>query len=659
MRERVTMRRWRGLIVVLWLYLAIVARGQEPLRLPAPLYVLTNDGIVQQYRPGDAGMKAITPLNTFVLDFRLAPDDNWMAYRTLDGLWITNLYQDDSLRLIEGSSAGVPPIRGKGETIAWSGQADTVAYTTLAGIRVYSLTNNSFTQIDIENIEHLLWSPDGRYLAAENSENAWWIYRREDSSFNLTSVIPVTAGAAWVGLAEIVFAPPEGGLVLMNLGQANAQTQLLDSSTQYRLPFVESEEALLAFTMSKQSSRGLLTRVFLNPQGATAVPIGEAEIDVTDLRWSPQGNVLVGFQAGAVAVVNALSGEGVTLPLPTISAYGWGSVPPNEVALFPLPEDLFALAPDEDGVPQVWRIPQDLLPYVMTQSKEPVTSYALSIPRDAVAYVAGGTLWWQDLTGNDAAKSLIRLTPPLAVGLAFGPDGSVYYRDTHGGKSGIWRIKPDQPDPDLFIEDTDERIYFQPRPASSVSALAVGWSETGAGSGMSVYDTTTRARLVDLLLTTETSTANRLATLAVYRVPQWLRGTQMLFGGTITRNGAGYVGLHVMDINNTQEPPYVVFRIEQVVTIHDVVLLPETSTVRLLLQFTTPGPITLLDLPLNGGNPDLQAQVGFLTEPRLSPDGSVVAALTQPEGDIVIWSMATHRRVTLANPGQVESLSWH
>jgi hypothetical protein len=655
------MQRWRSLIIIILLVGWVMGvRAQEPLRLPAALYVLSNEGIVQRYRPGDAGLKAITPLNTFVLDFRLAPDDNWLAYRTLEGLWLTNLYRDDSQRLIEAESAGLPPIRGRGDTIAWTSQADALAYTTVTGIRAHFFETNTFADITIENIAHLSWSPDGRYLAAESSEDAWWIYQREGGGFRLTSVIPATEGAAWVSLTEIVFAPPEGGLVVMDLGLGNAQTVLLDPAFHYRLPFVESEEALLAFMMTDNSSRGRLTRVFVNPQGAAAVAIGEADVDVTNLRWSPQGNVLVGFQGGAVAVVNALSGEGVTLPLPVAAAYSWGAVPPSEVALFPLPSDLFALAPDEQGTPQVWRIPRDLLPYVITQADVPVTSYALNIPQDTLAYLAGASLWVQDLTGDDEAVAVTKLTPPLAASLAFGPDGLLYYRDTREGKSGIWRIDPktEGPTPDLFIEDSAERLYFMPRPSSGTSALAVGWSETGAGSGISVYNTTTRERLVDLLLTTQTSTPNQPASLAAYRVPQWLEGTQMLFGGTIARGGIGTVGLHVLDINNTQEPPFVVWRIEKALTIHDLVFLPDEKVARVLTQSTTPGPVSMVDVPLEGGAPTVRAQVGFLTLPRLSPDGSTIAALTQPGGDIVVWTLTTRRRVLLANPGQVETLSW-
>ena len=654
------MQRWRGLIIILLLAWVIGVRAQEPLRLPAALYVLSNEGIVQRYRPGDAGLKAITPLNTFVLDFRLAHDDNWLAYRTLEGLWLTNLYRDDSPRLLEAESAGLPPIRGRGDTMAWSSQADALAYTTVTGIRAHFFESNTFADVTIENIAHLAWSPDGRYLAAESTDKAWWIYQRAEGEFRLTSVIPSTEGAAWVSLTEIVFAPPEGGLVLMDMGLSNTQTVLLDPAVNYRLPFVESEEALLVFAMEDNSRRGRLTRVFVNPQGAAAVPIGEADVDVTDLRWSPQGNILMGFQGGAVAVVNALSGEGVTLPLPTAAAYSWGTVPPSEVALYPLPSDLFALAPDEQGTPQVWRIPRELLPYAMTQADVPVTSYALNIAQDTVAYLAGTTLWWQSLTGSDEAIALTKLTPPLAASLAFGPDGLIYYRDTHEGESGIWRIDPKaaKPAPDLFIVDTEERLYFLPRPASSVSALAVGWSETGAGSGISVYDTTTRARLIDLLLTTQTSTPTQPAALAAYRVPQWLQGTQMLFGGTISRGGIGTVGLHVLDVNNTQEPPFVIWRIDQPITIHDVVFLPDEKVVRVLVQSAAPGPISMVDVPLEGGASTVRAQVGFFTLPRLSPDGSTIAALTQPGGDIVVWTFGTRRRVLLANPGQVEILSW-
>src|SRR5690606_21537095 len=114
-----------------------------------------------------------------------------------------------------------------GETIVWSPNGDAIAYTTTYGARVTFDTGTASTFVDLREgmFKGLSWSPGGRFLAAEGAplENAaptldsvWWIYRRDGYALNLTSLITSSIGTAWVSDSEIVFAPAEGGLRLMN-----------------------------------------------------------------------------------------------------------------------------------------------------------------------------------------------------------------------------------------------------------------------------------------------------------------------------------------------------------------------------------------------------------------------------------------------------------
>src|SRR5690606_3183783 len=81
-----------------------------------------------------------------------------------------------------------------------------------------------------------------------------WIYRRDGTTMALSSVIPASIGTAWVSEAEIVFAPPEGSLRLMNLDAANAQTVLLGDNVEYRLPALNERDQLVFFARDKADS---------------------------------------------------------------------------------------------------------------------------------------------------------------------------------------------------------------------------------------------------------------------------------------------------------------------------------------------------------------------------------------------------------------------
>jgi hypothetical protein len=338
----------RIFLIVLSLLLTITvipvqAQG-DALDLPAALYILTSEGFVQRYGRGTEGISTVTPEGEFVVDFGAAPDDNWMAYRTESALMLVDRAGGEPV-LVESDLADVPPVRGKGDTIAWSPLGDAIAVTTQAGARVYFGTGEgespgewTFTAVDLNEGQfgafvQVMWSPDGRYMAAGTEDHIWWIYRRENQNMLLTSAITSSMGLAWVNISEIVFAPAEGGLILMNLDQSNLQTTLLDATWNYSLPYLLPDGVLAVFGRQKtdaEMEEGTGRLIGLKAQVAEILTLGQAAVNLSDLRWAPGGGLMTSFQSGVFSVVNPVTGEGFALPISAAVAYSWGALPPPE-----------------------------------------------------------------------------------------------------------------------------------------------------------------------------------------------------------------------------------------------------------------------------------------------------------------------------------------
>src|SRR5262245_31260473 len=328
-----------------------VGAAQDALNLPSELYVLTNDGVVQQYGLGAAGVRTVTPEDTFVVDFGVARDGNWVAYRTETELRIRNMYTGDE-EMIESGASGVPPVRGRGDTMAWSPQGDVLAYTMPYGARFWFNTGEQPVFLDTREGEfmQLVWSPDGRYLAAEAQEHIWWIYRRQETTMPLTSAIPSALGIVWVSPAELVFTPGDGGLILMDLANANAQTVLLDNTQIYEQPQHLPDGRMVAFGRSPDDEETEPGSGRLFTVGTEGAPesLSETVVDVSAMRWTPPGdlNFLIALQGGVMALVDPLSAQAFTLPITDVVAYSWGAIPPPPVTGTPLPVDGYFLSRD-------------------------------------------------------------------------------------------------------------------------------------------------------------------------------------------------------------------------------------------------------------------------------------------------------------------------
>ncbi|MBK8034908.1 MAG: hypothetical protein IPK17_36465 [Chloroflexi bacterium] len=512
----------RRLIVILTICLfTLPAVAQEALNLPADLFVLLNDGRIERYGVGAAGVRTVTPEGAYIIDFGVDAAGERLAYRTEDGLYITlipatDVPLGDPIRL-EAESASVPYFRGAGETIAWSPTGDALAYTTLTGARVYFQGSGGFVDLLESPMLSLSWSPGGTFLAAQAEQNVWWIYRRDGSLATLTSIIPSSIGTAWVSDSELVFAPADGSLRVMNLAAANAQSILLDDTIQYRLPYLTDEDALVFFARDPEVPEGYGVLMRLQ-RGATEVEtLGQVPVALTGLRWTPDGSLLAAFQGGVIALYDPITGLGFPLPLQGAVAYGWGRPAPETtiaptlipgptqvvvplaaptetplpLATAPAPvavtstpapavpvtalvlsSDGYFLSPDFNGTLQVWRMPANgAPPGQYTGSLDDVGEYAIAPNDGTVAYVVTGELWIQPFS-RAAPYYLTEITSFAPTNLTFSPDGAlIAFADE---ERGIFTVPMDgSEDPSLLIVNAADTIYRRPQFSPDGSRLLV------------------------------------------------------------------------------------------------------------------------------------------------------------------------------------------
>lgn len=527
------------------------AAAQDSFQLPADLYVLTQDGRVERYAPGQIGATPVTPTDAFILDFGVDGAGERLAYRTDAGLFVLLLNLPDVGAVqIEGGSASVPAYRGRGETIAWSPTGDAIAYTTLDGARVYFDADGAVAELTDAIFLGLVWSPGGTYLAAEGENDVWWVYRRDTAStLVLTAILPSSAGTTFVSNAELVFAPAEGGLRLMNLEAANAQTLILDESVAYRSPTLTTDDALAFFARpladaAVQPGDGVLQRLV---RGAAQIEtLGDRAIPLNGLRWTPAGTWLVAFQGGVLALIDPRTGDGVPFSVGNAAAYAWGplradapvssllttpvptviqptplpglavvdptviapaglttdpipTLPPAVITFEPLagrslPAHGFFLAPDAAGIAQVWRLTAaDSSAFAFTGATTDVTEFTSTADGSAVAYVAAGELWVQRLGVRQPVR-VAALNGFAPIQPAFSPDGTqIAYTDETPEAGGIWIARLDGGDPRRVLAtvidgstEGEPRTFRRPVWSPDGTRLLVSAYAPGGGVGVGV-----------------------------------------------------------------------------------------------------------------------------------------------------------------------------
>jgi hypothetical protein len=687
--------------------LAASAAAQAGTRLPSELFVLTNEGIVERYGLDAVGARPVTPPDVYVLDFGLDALGERLAYRTEDGLTVVGLTGGEGLQ-IEGASASVPPYRGQGRTIAWSPAGDAIAYTTLTGARVFMETGGAPLFIDLTEgiFLNLSWSPGGTFLAAEAEDNIWWIYRREADALLLTSVIPSSIGTTWVSNSEIVFAPSDGGLRLMNLDAANAQTALLDASVDYRLPYLTADDRLVFFARPRQNTTipegsGTLMRLARGAQQVETV--GQRPVPLRGLMWAPGGEVMTAFQGGVLALFNPITGEGVPLPINNAVAFDWVPLRAPVIVVTPRPTptptieptptddpnaptptpppptpapastvtglllsaDSYFLAPDQRGILQVWRMPASgQPPFRFTGATGDISEYAVSRDGRRVAYVVRGALWVQRFEVSQPLL-LAEVEGFAPVTPAFSPDGlRVAFVDESVNQSGVW------------IVGLDGRAPLR--------LLANGAGDDGAAGGQWVYrrpqfspdgarlllDAYRGAEVTSVVLTLETGELTEVPMGPPDELralnARWLSENRILtFNSPATAPG-GEANFFIHDALAPAASPVQRLPLPAGMVVRDVIARGRADgrvELRALLAAGADAPVQVVDL--DGGAQTAIMDLGPLIAPRLSPDGRFVAGLLEVNevggvllGPLVFIDVSLGGQFLLSTPERTSGFRW-
>lgn len=673
------MRNKRGISGVVGALLMAVV-GMLPLAaqglpdLPTDLYVLTNEGIIERYGLDSVGAEAVTAPDTYILDFGIDAFGQRLAYRTESELVVIGLSGGEGITLEPLGPDVLPPVRGAGDTIAWSPTGDALAYTTLTGARVYLETASTPVFYDIVEspFVNLTWSPGGTFLAAQTAEDVWWVYRRESTTMSLASVLESSIGTTWVSNSELVFAPAAGGLKLMNLEAANAQTTLLDESARYRLPTLTADDRLAFFGLrpgadATASEGRLLTLSRGAPQVETT---GEVFVPLNGLQWAPRGELLTLLQGGILALVDPVTGEGIPLATQNIVAYDWAttraSAPPPatdtvtniepipvQVTASPVPVlptaapptaeptqsplgmtvtpvrslslivDGFFLSDDTNGVAQVWQLPADnRAAFRFTGASTDISEFAASPDGTAVAYVTDGDLWLQRLARPQPVR-LATLNGFAPVTADISPDGTrVAYTDETANGGGIWIAYTDGVTPperviaNVTNDALGSRTYRRPQFSPDGGLLLVdAYGQQGVRSAIASTETWEIAEL--------SSPVNDPRPVSA----RWLNDGRILSYRDATSDGAASPGsidpgLYIVDPDAGDDAPVEFVPLPVDAAVRDV-LPVDADTYRVLLTGVSDTLVRVVDL--SGFDGTVVTAIANLLAPRISPDGRFIA----------------------------------
>lgn len=642
-----------------------LSRAQlDALDLPTALYVLGNSGQVQRIGAGTEGLATVTPEDEFVLDFAVAPDDQWLAYRTEAGLYLDRMFLDDEPELID-PAAGIPPFRGRGDSLAWSPAGDAILASTPTGGRLVVITTDPATTFDLREggLVQVSWSPGGSFLAGQIEIGGWWIYRRDGNGLALHAAIPAATDVTWLDDTRLVFTPPEGGLIEMNLAQANAQTVLLDDLWTYTLPARLADGTLLAFGREKsdtETPEGYLNLIELPPGADRSSLRGETPIEAAGLRWAPGGQLMLLFRGGALALVLPETGNGLSLPISDVVAYSWGPPPLPRAAGLVTPYNGYFLGEGEGGILQVWRLPADgsfALP--ITAVETDITAYAISRDETQAVYQSGDALYVANLTQPDAEPIRLVEESGSVRGLVFSPDGTrvAYATDQGGanGSGGLVVVGPlDQAGPgvgglgEMILtngqagQQGTPPFYRNPQFAPNLNALLVTISDSELTS-FGIYDLS----------------AGELNPLGAFDTSLWVPDGRILVYGT----GIGLgdppptTDIGVFDVTLT--------------TVQSLANLPAPLRINVARAVGAvrarfiigrggrgPAPVSVVDLNLNTGALGSAIPAGFMIDPAFSPDGNWLAGQTRPQGPISIRSLETGIQVVINGPARIGSFQW-
>jgi WD40 repeat protein len=644
---------FRLLFIFLLGAVSLVSAQSDGFDLPTDLYILLNEGIVQRYGLGAEGATTVTPEGDFVIDFAVAPDGNWIAYRTEQGITLAYMPNPDQIRVLleTVATADFPPLRQGGQTMAWSNDGTQLAYTTTSGVRVaFNLGTNQvvFANILTSPARHVSWSPNGTYLAIEVEDNIWWIYQHVGDEMILVGALPSSYGTAWQDDTRLIFAPQEGGLIILDFGNFNEQYPLREDGQRYFLPTIRPDGSLVAFASDNDEdpqANAAWTRMSVAGNIATIDEFANTPTDITGAMWGVGGELLIALRDGGMTLL--IPNVGVVLPLPIgeVVAYGWGAPRPPSARGLVMSQQGFFRANDIFGVTQVWQLPNDgTPPTAITTGENEVTAYTVNPTGTILVYISQNQLW-RIAIGEDGAEP-IELTRRLSDNpqdIIFSPDESQVFYVTEGADGGLWAVDSmGESAPTLLLPNEEGATYRYPQFAPNVNGLIIAITRPERATEYNFYDPTAEATL----------------NIGNYTVAGWLPDGKV----------AGYVSqsigltnftsqLQLLDLSQDPILPATVWEADQT-RLLDFQPITAENWMLVVADVVPYGTEKGVLLEYADGVFSIKVELGTMIDPVLSPDGLFLAWLTRPNGLLIIYDITTGERTLLQAPNGVQDFRW-
>ncbi|MEB2287189.1 MAG: hypothetical protein OZ934_03660 [Anaerolineae bacterium] len=284
--------------------LAHAQEGAFP--LPAPLYILTSQHDLIYVDPANGGQTVLSSPGQPVADFDIAPDGEWLVYRTpANNLVVVAQLAGQSGYVLEFADES-PPASGPAQTIAWSPDAGRIAYTVPGGVRIAELGAGEFGTPLFSTVQgpwiEIYWADPLTLIASDASGNAtrisgtqgaWTLAAAPDAPARPQPPVPSYLATAGVVRDGNVVVPGTAGALAFDWGP-------------FPLPLLAAPDGVIALpadlTFLAADATGVTQVWRLARAGGPAQALTASAAPVIGYGLAPSGDRLAYVSRGALAV---------------------------------------------------------------------------------------------------------------------------------------------------------------------------------------------------------------------------------------------------------------------------------------------------------------------------------------------------------------------
>lgn len=636
--------------------------------LVADLYYLRDGRIWRQPAAGDdSTAEAITNTDVTVVDFDIAPGDDWLGYITQTGSVVITA-TDLSRSTLVSEQGAAPQVSDTRHTIAWSPDGRRLAYVSTGGFQAYypgSGINAAPLVFDLPETEivDLQWEKNGEWLYVQRADTTAALYQA-DPVLSLFAELGPVQDAEWLEDGRLAFSPFDGGLAILQPENLAAREFIVPQGRIVTRIHQRSDD-LLAFFIHEvdANSAGFLHTA--NPSDLSFSPESAVGVLTTTMVWNPAGTRMIEKEQQTVRLLDPNTGSRTEFTTRSrVDLLRWGSLLPETVRAIDLPNTLYYLAP-QSGVVQVWRLPADrATPEAITQADADVTDFTISDDGTQIAYTSAGSIY-RVVIGITQDAPIVELEgeggqPDFNASgtrLAYSDEG-IWFADLTEAEPTTRRIIDSQR-PQGFGQDRLVEAYSNPRwsPNGDFILADVEFFE---GTSLAVLPITNRQRAIPSQLD------------LFGHQGEWLLDGRILAysDGQLYNNAGMQIIESTAAYEEDDEPIFTPEAAQIITTPAEQALITDAGRVFLLrnLAASAVGPNSLTVLSTDEAGTDFRVESDSLVleRPTLSPDGSTLAGLVDTtlnqNGDLVgrllINDLQTGESVIIDGAVNVRSLQW-